>query len=51
MEMATGKNSKVYSAGAISAIGGFLFGYQIAVISGILTMDNFKNYNNEYCSY
>jgi SP family sugar:H+ symporter-like MFS transporter len=34
-------NSKVYIAGSFAAIGGFLFGYHTAVISGVATMSDF----------
>ena len=36
-------NSKVFIIGAFVAIGGFLFGYEIAVMSGILIIPDFKN--------
>ncbi|KAJ2634881.1 hypothetical protein GGF40_003932 [Coemansia sp. RSA 1286] len=39
-----GKNSKAYFVGSISAIGGFLFGYDTGVMSSILEMDYWKNY-------
>lgn len=41
--MANRNNSKVFIIGAFVAIGGFLFGYEIAVMSGILIMSDFQN--------
>lgn len=40
--MFLGKYFKAYLVGGFSAIGGFLFGYHTGVISGVLTMDDFK---------
>ncbi|KAJ2037256.1 hypothetical protein H4S03_003093 [Coemansia sp. S3946] len=39
-----GKNTQTYLVGGVSAIGGFLFGYDIGVISSILEMDYWKLY-------
>ena len=39
--MSSKSNLKVYVIGSFAAIGGFLFGYQIAVISGVVTMPDF----------
>ncbi len=44
--MAYGKNFRAYLVGAFSATGGFLFGYHTGVISGVLTMKDFKNMTN-----
>ncbi len=44
--MACGKNFKAYLVGGFSAIGGFLFGYHTGVISGVLTMKDFKEKMN-----
>lgn len=40
--MFLGKYFRAYLVGGFSAIGGFLFGYHTGVISGVLTMKNFK---------
>lgn len=39
-------NYKVFVLGGFSAIGGFLFGYEIAVMSGVLIMENFQTQMN-----
>lgn len=44
--MACGKYFKAYLVGGFSAIGGFLFGYHTGVISGVLTMENFRDKMN-----
>jgi len=44
--MPAGNHFQVYVVGGFSAIGGFLFGYHMGVISGVLTMDDFKNRAN-----
>ncbi|PVV01058.1 hypothetical protein BB560_004540 [Smittium megazygosporum] len=41
-----GRNSMSYLVGAIASVGGMLFGYDIGIISNILTLDQFKNYFN-----
>ena len=41
--MPSERNSKAYSVGLIAALGGFLFGYHIAVISGVLIVDDFQS--------
>lgn len=38
----SGKNTFVYLCAAFSAVGGLLFGYDIGVISGVLTMPYFR---------
>jgi MFS family permease len=37
------QNLKIFLVGGFSAIGGFLFGYHTGVISGVLTMQDFKD--------
>ncbi len=44
--MAYGKYFRAYLLGGFSAIGGFLFGYHTGVISGVLTMKDFKEKMN-----
>ena len=44
--MPVGNHFQVYVVGGFSAIGGFLFGYHMGVISGVLTMPDFKNRAN-----
>jgi MFS family permease len=39
--MSSESNSQVYIIGSFAAIGGFIFGYHTAVISGLATMKNF----------
>ncbi|KAJ2444561.1 hypothetical protein GGF42_006271, partial [Coemansia sp. RSA 2424] len=39
-----GRNTQTYLVGGVAAIGGFLFGYDIGVISSILEMDYWKAY-------
>ncbi|KAJ2489047.1 hypothetical protein IWW37_004295 [Coemansia sp. RSA 2050] len=39
-----GRNTQTYLVGGVSAIGGFLFGYDTGVISSILEMDYWKAY-------
>ncbi|KAJ1838011.1 hypothetical protein LPJ70_005628, partial [Coemansia sp. RSA 2708] len=41
-----GKNGKAYLVGSVSALGGFLFGYDTGVMSSILEMDSWKAYFN-----
>ncbi|KAJ1900497.1 hypothetical protein LPJ66_001429 [Kickxella alabastrina] len=41
-----GKNFQAYFVGAVSALGGFLFGYDIGVMSSILEMEYWKVYFN-----
>ncbi|KAJ2723136.1 hypothetical protein GGI07_002839 [Coemansia sp. Benny D115] len=41
-----GKHGQTYLVGAVSALGGFLFGYDIGVMSSILEMDHWKHYFN-----
>ncbi|KAJ1642815.1 hypothetical protein J3B02_000517 [Coemansia erecta] len=41
-----GKNAQSYLVGAVSALGGFLFGYDTGVMSSILEMDFWKAYFN-----
>lgn len=36
-------NGQIYAIGGFAAIGGFLFGYDLGVISGVITMANFLN--------
>ncbi|KAJ2819789.1 high affinity glucose transporter, partial [Coemansia sp. 'formosensis'] len=39
-----GRNTQTYLVGGVSAIGGFLFGYDTGVISSVLEMDYWKTY-------
>lgn len=48
--MFLGKYFKAYLVGGFSAIGGFLFGYHTGVISGVLTMEDFKKHACGYNS-
>ncbi len=41
IKMSSKSNFKVYMIGSFASIGGFLFGYHTAVISGVVTMENF----------
>ncbi|KAJ2723135.1 hypothetical protein GGI07_002838 [Coemansia sp. Benny D115] len=41
-----GKHTQTYLVGAVSAMGGLLFGYDIGVMSSILEMDYWKSYFN-----
>ena len=34
-------NFQIYATAGFAAIGGFLFGYDLGVISGVITMPNF----------
>jgi len=39
---------QVYATGGFAAIGGFLFGYDLGVISGVIVMSNFiKNFGDQ----
>ena len=40
--MPCGRNSRAYSIGLFSALGGLLFGYHTGVISGVLVMNDFR---------
>lgn len=44
--MASGKDSRSYLIVTFSSLGGFLFGYQTGVISGLLIMRDFQNMTN-----
>ncbi|KAJ2723134.1 hypothetical protein GGI07_002837 [Coemansia sp. Benny D115] len=41
-----GRNTQAYMVGAVSAMGGFLFGYDTGVMSSVLEMKHWKNYFN-----
>ncbi|KAJ1814077.1 hypothetical protein LPJ75_002924 [Coemansia sp. RSA 2598] len=41
-----GKHAQTYLVGAVSALGGFLFGYDTGVMSSILEMEHWKSYFN-----
>lgn len=44
--MSNKNNYKIFDLGGFSAIGGFLFGYDIAVMSGVLIMSDFQTAMN-----
>ena len=52
--MTDARNFKSYLVGGFAAIGGFLLGYHLSVISGVLTAQDFKNmiwgYHTNPCS-
>jgi hypothetical protein len=39
--MSPAANCQIYATGGFAALGGFLFGYDLGVISGVITMSNF----------